>query len=349
MMNYRGVYSVLLTGLLIPTTVAWSQQAAFEITDRGCLPVSNGYVGAGVSANFASSGYGYGGCDFQFRPYRTPDPFGRLPIVVSATTSPSNRYNMNLEVGSQTVYLNPGQFGYIAVPTRVGQSPLRARIIGQNPNSGTIDVRIYNLPLVNLESLPTIEGQTPPTCVDPLLDQNVEIQFTVSGGAASRGHHPQYQPALFPDEIVRRTTLKVNNQLVYNDGQVRRWNPTESGRKTFSQEMLTHTIPLTGLTNGQEISVEVSTSMTWNGFDVNNSFLGSTPLGNTVIQTYTIRIGSADVNGDNRVDDADLLQVLLDFGRTGSNLRSDTNCDDKVDDADILKVLLNFGRGSSGG
>jgi len=52
-----------------------------------------------------------------------------------------------------------------------------------------------------------------------------------------------------------------------------------------------------------------------------------------------------DVNGDDCVDDADLLAVLFAFGQTGSNLSADVNCDRIVDEADLLGVLLAFGNG----
>jgi hypothetical protein len=48
-----------------------------------------------------------------------------------------------------------------------------------------------------------------------------------------------------------------------------------------------------------------------------------------------------DVNGDNIVDDADLLQVLFNFG--SDDAASDANGDGIVDDADLLTVLFNFG------
>ena len=55
---------------------------------------------------------------------------------------------------------------------------------------------------------------------------------------------------------------------------------------------------------------------------------------------------SGDVDGNNCIDDADLLQVLFAFGNTGQNLgRVDVNCDQVVDDADLLVVLFNFGSG----
>lgn len=53
-----------------------------------------------------------------------------------------------------------------------------------------------------------------------------------------------------------------------------------------------------------------------------------------------------DVNNDGCVNDADLLEVLFAFGRTGSNLgRADVDCSGRVDDADLLTVLFNFGSG----
>ena len=50
-----------------------------------------------------------------------------------------------------------------------------------------------------------------------------------------------------------------------------------------------------------------------------------------------------DANCDRCVDDADLLQVLFNFG--GSDPNSDINSDGTVDDADLLTVLFNFGSG----
>jgi hypothetical protein len=52
-----------------------------------------------------------------------------------------------------------------------------------------------------------------------------------------------------------------------------------------------------------------------------------------------------DVNGDDCIDDADLLRVLFAFGQTGTDLPEDLNLDGVVDDADLLLVLFNFGRG----
>ncbi len=62
-------------------------------------------------------------------------------------------------------------------------------------------------------------------------------------------------------------------------------------------------------------------------------------LSGTVNQNFTLTNG--DVNNDNVVDDADLLQVLFNFG--GNDAASDVNGDSIVDDADLLTVLFNFG------
>ncbi|MCS7190975.1 MAG: hypothetical protein NZ843_05175, partial [Fimbriimonadales bacterium] len=52
---------------------------------------------------------------------------------------------------------------------------------------------------------------------------------------------------------------------------------------------------------------------------------------------------AGDVTGDGCTDDADLLQVLFNFGT--NDARSDLNGDGIVDDADLLTVLFNFGNG----
>lgn len=62
--------------------------------------------------------------------------------------------------------------------------------------------------------------------------------------------------------------------------------------------------------------------------------LGATPL------NLTLTVG--DVNGDNVIDDADLLEVLFNFGTSTTN-PVDLNGDGVVDDADLLIVLFNFG------
>ncbi len=49
-----------------------------------------------------------------------------------------------------------------------------------------------------------------------------------------------------------------------------------------------------------------------------------------------------DVNGDNMIDDADLLLILFNFG--ANNPSVDLNGDNMIDDADLLLILFNFGQ-----
>jgi hypothetical protein len=62
-------------------------------------------------------------------------------------------------------------------------------------------------------------------------------------------------------------------------------------------------------------------------------------LGATTVD-FSLTLG--DVNGDNIIDDADLLQVLFNFG-SNTTAPVDLNGDGIVDDADLLIVLFNFG------
>jgi len=52
-----------------------------------------------------------------------------------------------------------------------------------------------------------------------------------------------------------------------------------------------------------------------------------------------------DVNGDQCVDDSDLMAILFAFGSEGENLPEDVNMDGIVDDIDLLYALFNFGVG----
>lgn len=55
---------------------------------------------------------------------------------------------------------------------------------------------------------------------------------------------------------------------------------------------------------------------------------------------------AGDVNNDDIIDDADLLQILFAFG--SNNFEADVNGDGVVDDADLLLVLFNFGATGEG-
>lgn len=79
-------------------------------------------------------------------------------------------------------------------------------------------------------------------------------------------------------------------------------------------------------------------------------FIAGLGLRGTSTQLYILDTGkcwdpAGNVDADCCVDDADLLQVLFDFGQTGQGRPTDLNCDGVVDDADLLIVLFNFGSG----
>jgi thermitase len=59
------------------------------------------------------------------------------------------------------------------------------------------------------------------------------------------------------------------------------------------------------------------------------------------VSGLNLTLTPGDINGDNVIDDADLLQVLFAFG--ANNPSVDLNGDNIVDDADLLLVLFNFG------
>ncbi|GIV05070.1 MAG: hypothetical protein KatS3mg016_0645 [Fimbriimonadales bacterium] len=59
------------------------------------------------------------------------------------------------------------------------------------------------------------------------------------------------------------------------------------------------------------------------------------------VSNLNLTLIPGDVNGDNVIDDADLLQILFNFGANSS--ANDLNGDGVVDDADLLLVLFNFG------
>jgi hypothetical protein len=69
------------------------------------------------------------------------------------------------------------------------------------------------------------------------------------------------------------------------------------------------------------------------------------PGGDTLDAYLRMALVLGDVNGDDCIDDADLLRVLFAFGQTGTDLPEDLNLDGVVDDADLLIVLFNFGSG----
>ncbi|GIV06708.1 MAG: hypothetical protein KatS3mg016_2283 [Fimbriimonadales bacterium] len=65
------------------------------------------------------------------------------------------------------------------------------------------------------------------------------------------------------------------------------------------------------------------------------------PIGSSGVINAHWTLLNGDANRDNQIDDADLLQVLFNFG--SNDAQADLNGDGAVDDADLLIVLFNFG------
>jgi Tol biopolymer transport system component len=78
-------------------------------------------------------------------------------------------------------------------------------------------------------------------------------------------------------------------------------------------------------------------------FQTTATNLSDLPIGANAyaVMQQVICVPPGDVNRDGIVDDADLLQVLFDFGQQSSC--ADVTMDGIVDDADLLVVLFNFG------
>ena len=91
------------------------------------------------------------------------------------------------------------------------------------------------------------------------------------------------------------------------------------------------------LSNATAASGDVSAAFQWT-----RTLTAGGVFSGTVVQSLNTSRLTGDANGDCVVDDADLLEVLFNFGATGSTT-ADVNCDGVVDDADLLTVLFNFG------
>jgi len=107
----------------------------------------------------------------------------------------------------------------------------------------------------------------------------------------------------------------------------------------LSSPVLTASVNLPAILGGSNFA--------WVGF---TSATGASYQNHDILSWEWVSVPCVSHNGDvdenGCVDDADLLQVLFAFGRTGPNLgRVDINCDETVDDADLLIVLFNFGSG----
>lgn len=98
--------------------------------------------------------------------------------------------------------------------------------------------------------------------------------------------------------------------------------------------------------NGDSVvfGVSVGAGTGWNG-----AFYGAVDnirirFRNGVEFTFNFEVRpQGDVNGDGKVDDSDLLSLLILYGASCQGCPWDLNEDGKIDDADLLTVLFNFG------
>lgn len=75
------------------------------------------------------------------------------------------------------------------------------------------------------------------------------------------------------------------------------------------------------------------------GWIIGNGNLNGSPRGFVLIPIQP------DINQDGCVDDADLLELLFQFGQNGAALSGDIDHNEVVDDSDLLLLLFHFGRG----
>ena len=123
------------------------------------------------------------------------------------------------------------------------------------------------------------------------------------------------------------------NQITLTIRQIDPYTGTVAATRTGNMNSgFTYSIAVTpGLYNGLRITAPRCLARNIPGL---RRLLGATTV------DFSLTLG--DVNGDNIIDDADLLQVLFNFG--SGDAASDTNGDGTVDDADLLTVLFNFGQ-----
>ncbi len=76
-----------------------------------------------------------------------------------------------------------------------------------------------------------------------------------------------------------------------------------------------------------------------------NANFGALGRSSTEVSAIALVRHYGDTNADGCVDDADLLEVLFEFGQRGETLAGDVDRNGIVDDSDLLAVLFAFGAG----
>jgi len=123
------------------------------------------------------------------------------------------------------------------------------------------------------------------------------------------------------------------NQIALTIRQIDPYTGTVAATHTGNMNSgFTYSIPVTpGLYDGLRITAPRCLARNIPGL---RRLLGATTV------DFSLTLG--DVNGDNIIDDADLLEILFNFGNS-TTAPADLNGDGIVDDADLLIVLFNFG------
>ena len=123
------------------------------------------------------------------------------------------------------------------------------------------------------------------------------------------------------------------NQITLTIRQIDPYTGTVAATRTGNMNSgFTYAIAVTpGLYNGLRITAPRCLARNIPGL---RRLLGATTV------DFSLMLG--DVNGDNIIDDGDLLEVLFNFGNS-TTAPADLNGDGIVDDADLLIVLFNFG------
>lgn len=306
---------------------------------------------------------------FRLRDYR---PTSNPPVDIAIGTANTNAQGVatlnwsipaNATLGRYRMvaeFLGDNNFEYTSGAAKTFVYQARTKINAQNQVGNPGQVVQLRGTLICTENNTRLEGKQISFSIE---GSNVGTAVTNANGVATLNFNiPAHWPAgayrlemyFNGDDVYDggydRATLGVNRRIVQGQIQL----DSNSGplntliaRIVVKQGGNTETIDTALDSNGNYTAV---TSLSGANATVSARINGGSWLRQrknvanlTGLVTVDFTLPNGDVNRDNHVDDADLLGVLFDFGRAGSNLNSDLNRSGRVDDADLLIVLFNFG------